>query len=112
MPVDAADVSSKSGKAGAVHQISSTPWEGEKHLKLTSAWDKTLPESDKVEHTKVTFHNRYGITLAADLYMPKNRQGRMPALAVAGRPIWRSERAGCGNLRAETGRNGIYYHGF
>ena len=84
MPVDAADVSSKSGKAGAVHQISSTPWEGEKHLKLTSAWDKTLPESDKVDHTKVTFHNRYGITLAADLYMPKNRQGRMPALAVAG----------------------------
>lgn len=84
MPVDAADVSNKSGKAGAVHQISSTPWEGEEHLKLTSAWDKTFPESDKVDHTKVTFHNRSGITLAADLYMPKNRQGRMPALAVAG----------------------------
>ena len=84
MTVDAADVSSKSGKAGAVHQISSTPWEGEEHLKLTSVWDKTFPESDKVDHTKVTFHNRYGITLAADLYMPKNRQGRMPALAVAG----------------------------
>ena len=84
MTVDAADVSSKSGKAGAVHQISSTPWEGEEHLKLTSVWDKTFPESDKVDHTKVTFHNRYGITLAADLYMPRNRQGRMPALAVAG----------------------------
>lgn len=84
MTVDAADVSSKSGKAGAVHHISSTPWEGEEHLKLTSAWDKTFPESDKVDHTKVTFHNRYGITLAADLYMPKSRHGRMPALAVAG----------------------------
>ena len=84
MTADAADMAGKSGKDGAVHQISSTPWEGEEHLKMTNKWDKTFPESDKVDHTKVIFHNRYGITLAADLYMPKNRQGRMPALAVAG----------------------------
>lgn len=40
-------------------------------LELTQEWDKTFPQSDKVEHTKITFHNRYGITLAADLYKPK-----------------------------------------
>ena len=46
--------------------------------------DKTFPQSDKVEHTKITFHNRYGITLAADLYKPKNTQGRLAAIAVSG----------------------------
>lgn len=53
-------------------------------LNLTQEWDKTFPKSDKVEHTKVTFHNRYGITLAADLYKPKNAQGRLAAIAVSG----------------------------
>lgn len=53
-------------------------------LTLTNKWDKTFPKSDKVNHTKVTFHNRYGITLAADLYMPKNAEGRLPAIAVCG----------------------------
>lgn len=53
-------------------------------LKLTQEWDKTFKQSDKVNHSKVTFHNRYGITLAADLYVPKNAQGRMPAIAVCG----------------------------
>lgn len=43
----------------------------EKNLNLTEEWDKVFPQSDKVNHTKVTFHNRYGITLAADLYIPK-----------------------------------------
>ncbi len=47
-------------------------------------WDKTFPKSDKVNHSKVTFHNRYGITLAADLYEPKGAQGQLPALAVCG----------------------------
>ncbi len=48
-------------------------------------WDKTFPKSDKVDHKKVTFKNRYGIPLAADLYVPKDRAGeRLPALAVAG----------------------------
>ena len=53
-------------------------------LNLTQEWDKTFPKSDKVEHTKVTFHNRYGIALAADLYKPKNAQGRLAAIAVSG----------------------------
>ena len=51
---------------------------------MTQEWDKTFPQSDKVEHTKITFHNRYGITLAADLYKPKNTQGRLAAIAVSG----------------------------
>lgn len=53
-------------------------------LNLTQEWDKTFPKSDKVEHTKVTFHNRYGIALAADLYKPQNAQGRLAAIAVCG----------------------------
>ena len=53
-------------------------------LTLTREWDKTFPKSDKVNHSKVTFHNRYGITLAADMYIPKNADGRLPALAVSG----------------------------
>lgn len=51
---------------------------------LTQEWDKVFPKSDKVEHRKVTFTNRYGITLAADLYKPKGSQGKLPALAVSG----------------------------
>ena len=54
------------------------------HIQLTQEWDKIFPKSDKVEHRKVTFKNRYGITLAADLYMPKNAQGKLPAIAVGG----------------------------
>ena len=53
-------------------------------LKLTREWDKTFPRSDKVNHSKVTFINRYGITLAADLYIPKGAQGKHPAIAVSG----------------------------
>ena len=53
-------------------------------LNLTRQWDKTFPQSDKVNHSKVTFHNRYGITLAADLYIPKNAEGKLPAIAVSG----------------------------
>lgn len=48
------------------------------------AWDKTFPKSPRVDHRKVTFKNRYGITLAADLYVPKDRSGKLPALAVSG----------------------------
>lgn len=84
MTVHAADVSSRTENGSPVRRISSTPWEGEESLPLTDTWDKTFPKSDKVDHEKVTFHNRYGITLAADLYMPKNRNGKMAALAVAG----------------------------
>lgn len=53
-------------------------------LTLTNEWDKTFPKSEKVGHRKVTFHNRYGITLAADMYVPKNADGKLPALAVSG----------------------------
>ena len=53
-------------------------------LKLTKEWDKTFPLSSKVKHQKVTFYNRYGITLAADLYMPKEKPAKLPALAVCG----------------------------
>ena len=53
-------------------------------LKLTQEWDKVFPKSDKVEHSKATFHNRYGITLAADVYVPKNAEGKLPAIAVSG----------------------------
>ncbi len=56
----------------------------EEKLRLTTEWDKTFPKSDKVEHQKVTFHNRYGITLAADMYTPKGAQGLLSAVAVAG----------------------------
>ena len=53
-------------------------------LNLTTDWDKVFPKSDKVDHSKVTFHNRYGITLAADLYIPKGASDRLPAIAVCG----------------------------
>lgn len=53
-------------------------------LKLTQEWDKTFPKSDKVDHKKVTFYNRYGITLAADMYTPKTADGKLPAIAVSG----------------------------
>lgn len=54
-------------------------------MQLTQEWDKTFAKSDKVDHQKVTFENRYGITLAADLYLPKDRTGeRLSALAVGG----------------------------
>ena len=53
-------------------------------LNLVQEWDKTFPMSDKVDHSKVTFVNRYGITLAADMYAPQNAEGRLPAIAVSG----------------------------
>lgn len=53
-------------------------------IKITQEWDKIFSLSDKVEHRKITFHNRYGITLVADLYKPKGSNNKLPALAVAG----------------------------
>ena len=53
-------------------------------LTLTKEWDKTFPKSEKVEHKKVTFVNHFGITLAADMYVPKNAEGKLPAIAVSG----------------------------
>ena len=53
-------------------------------LKLVTGWDKTFPKSEMVDHKKITFRNRYGITLAADMYIPKNAEGKLPAIAVSG----------------------------
>lgn len=53
-------------------------------LKLTNEWDKTFEKSEKINHRKITFHNRYGITLAADLYEPKEYEGKLPAISVSG----------------------------
>ncbi len=53
-------------------------------LTLTQEWDKKFPKSDKVDHKKVTFRNRYGIELAADMYTPKNAEGKLAAIAVSG----------------------------
>ena len=56
----------------------------EEKLNLAQEWDKVFPQSDKVNHSKITFHNRYGVTLAADLYVPKNAEGKLPAIAMSG----------------------------
>ena len=56
----------------------------DKNLNLTKEWDKVFPQSDKVSHSKVTFRNRYGITLAADMYKPKHADGKLPAIAISG----------------------------
>ncbi|MCI7162601.1 MAG: alpha/beta hydrolase [Butyricimonas virosa] len=53
-------------------------------LELVKEWDKVFPQSNKVVHEKVTFRNRYGITLAADMYIPKNAKGKLAAIAVSG----------------------------
>ena len=70
------------------------------NLKLTMAWDKTFPKSDRVEHSKVTFVNRYGITLAADMYVPRNIEGRLPAIAVCG--PFGAVKEQCSGLYAQT----------
>ena len=69
-------------------------------LKLTQEWDKTFPKSEKVEHSKVTFTNRYGITLAADLYVPKGAGGKLPAIAVSG--PFGAVKEQCSGLYAQT----------
>ena len=69
-------------------------------LKLTMEWDKTFPKSDKVNHSKVTFVNRYGITLAADMYVPVNAFGRLAALAVCG--PFGAVKEQCSGLYAQT----------
>ena len=56
----------------------------DQNMKLVEKWDKVFPQSDKVDHKKITFHNRYGITLVADMYMPKHIDGKIPAIAISG----------------------------
>jgi hypothetical protein len=69
-------------------------------LTLTQEWDKTFPKSDKTKHRKVTFHNRYGITLAADMYIPKNASGKLAAIAVCG--PFGAVKEQCSGLYAQT----------
>lgn len=69
-------------------------------LKLVSEWDKTFPKSEKVNHKKITFVNRYGITLAADMYSPKNTEGNLPAIAVSG--PFGAVKEQCSGLYAQT----------
>ncbi len=69
-------------------------------LVLTKEWDKTFPQSDKVEHRKITFHNRYGITLAADLYKPLGAEGKLAAIAVSG--PFGAVKEQCSGLYAQT----------
>ena len=69
-------------------------------LILTQEWDKTFPKSDKVDHSKVTFINRYGITLAADMYVPKDAEGKLPAIAVSA--PFGAVKEQCSGLYAQT----------
>ena len=68
----------------ATAQTNKTTDKSMEKLELVQEWDKTFPQSEKVNHSKVTFRNRYGITLAADMYVPKNVEGKLPAIAVSG----------------------------
>ena len=72
----------------------------EEKLNLTQEWDKTFPKSEKVDHEKVTFKNRYGIVLAADLYRPKNCMGKLSAVAVCG--PFGAVKEQCAGLYAQT----------
>lgn len=69
-------------------------------LKMVTVWDKTFPKSEKVDHKKITFMNRYGITLAADMYIPKNAEGKLPAIAVSG--SFGAVKEQCSGLYAQT----------
>ena len=72
----------------------------QEELSLVQDWDKTFEKSDKVDHCKVTFVNRYGITLAADMYVPKNAEGKLPAIAVSG--PFGAVKEQCSGLYAQT----------
>ena len=67
--------------ASCAHQIKDTEME---KIGLTQEWDKVFPKSELVDHKKVTFPTQYGVTLAADLYCPKNLSGKTAAIAVSG----------------------------
>lgn len=75
-------------------------------LVLTEEWDKVFPQDPNVEHRKVTFHNRYGITLAADLYKPKGAQGPLPAIAMSG-PFGAVKEQSSGLYAQELARRGF-----
>lgn len=72
----------------------------ENTLNMVQEWDKTFPKSDKVKHSKITFHNRYGITLAADLYKPGNNESKLAAIALCG--PFGAVKEQCSGLYAQT----------
>ena len=76
-------------------------------LNITKEWDKVFPKSDKVDHKKVTFPNRYGITLVADVYMPKGAKGPLPAVAVCG-PFGAVKEQSSGLYAQEMAERGFY----
>lgn len=78
-------------------------------LHLTQEWDKTFAKSDRVDHKKVTFINRFGLTLAADQYTPKDAQGRAARRGRL-RPLWGSEGAVFRPLRPDAGRAWLPHH--
>lgn len=69
-------------------------------LKLEKKWDKTFAKSEKVQHRKIVFHNRYGISLVADVYEPKQSSGKLPAVAVCG--PFGAVKEQCSGLYAQT----------
>ncbi len=75
-------------------------------LKLTWEWDKVFSKSEEVDHSKVTFANHFGITLAADMYMPKNAEGKLPAVAVSG-PFGACKEQSSGLYAQEMARRGF-----
>lgn len=75
-------------------------------LELVNVWDKVFAKSEEVNHRKITFVNRYGITLAADLYEPKNYSGKLPALAVSG-PFGAVKEQSSGLYAQEMARRGF-----
>ena len=81
----------------------------EEKLVLTQEWDKIFPKSEKVNHRKVTFYNRYGITLAADLYEPKDAQGKLAAIAVCG-PFGAVKEQASGLYAQIMGGTGLFDH--
>ena len=76
-------------------------------LTVTQEWDKVFPKSEKVEHKKVTFPNRYGITLVADIYIPKDVKGLLPAVAVCG-PFGAVKEQSSGLYAQEMAERGFY----
>ena len=81
-------------------KLNAEPVKEQTKINLVSEWDKTFPKSEKVNHSKVTFRNRFGITLAADMYIPKNIEGKLPAIAISG--PYGAVKEQCSGLYAQT----------
>ena len=84
----------------SANNVEARPARNNAKVKLTTKWDKTFPKSEKVNHSKVTFRNRFGITLTADMYIPKDAKGKLPAIAVSG--PYGAVKEQCSGLYAQT----------